>query len=186
MPREPKRTALGRRHLHDRLVDLRGRVHAGAIPITGGKVSLKRAAGCPSYSGTSQHGVASAAWPSYDGSLFFPGHGTGKCDSGDHLACPARFEDFPDATSASEHSCECAAGASGSGWGDGTYTRDSALCAAAVHAGAVPATGGKIAIKPAPGCPTYRGTSKNGVTTSSYGSYGVSFYFPAKGNGTCR
>ena len=161
-------------------------VHSGAVPATGGKVALRRAPGCVSYSGTAQHGITSAPWPSYDSSFIFPGHGVGKCEAGDHLTCPARFADFPDESTAPEHACTCAAGAAGSVWGDGPYTRDSVLCAAAVHAGAIPPSGGKIVVKPAPGCQAYKGTIKNGVTTTAFGPYEGSFYFPSKGSAKCE
>ncbi|MEZ4410158.1 MAG: LCCL domain-containing protein [Polyangiales bacterium] len=63
-------------------------------------------------------------------------------------------------------------------WGTGTYTDDSSVCGAAVHAGIINAAqGGNVTITVAPGLPAYVGSTANGVTTQNYGSYGGSFVF---------
>ena len=63
-------------------------------------------------------------------------------------------------------------------WGSGIYTSDSSLAAAAVHAGALANTEkGQIIVEVLPGESAYRGSSSNGVTSSSWGSYGLSFRF---------
>jgi hypothetical protein len=81
-----------------------------------------------------------------------------------------------------EFTCTCGAGSDKAGtvWGDSLYTTDSNPCTAAVHAGVIPATGGTISLKEFKGCDRYLGTTKNGVTTSSWASWGGSFYFPSK------
>jgi hypothetical protein len=81
--------------------------------------------------------------------------------------------------------CSCAGPGSGSVWGSGIYTTDSALCSAAIHSGAIPPGGGTISPKPAAGCPAYVGSAANGVTTSNWASYGSSFVFPGHGDGKC-
>ena len=64
--------------------------------------------------------------------------------------------------------------------GTGTYTDDSSICTAAVHAGLITlANGGKVTIEIAPGANSYSGTTANGVTSSSYDSWSGSFTFPA-------
>jgi hypothetical protein len=76
--------------------------------------------------------------------------------------------------------CRCASGAmSGSVWGSLTYTSDSSVCAAALHAGAVPAEGGAIVITSVDGQESYAGTTSNGITTRDWGSYGSSFQVAA-------
>lgn len=62
-------------------------------------------------------------------------------------------------------------------WGErSSYTDDSDVCTAAVHAGIVTAAeGGAIAVTPRPGRASYRGSSSNGVTTLPYGSWSGSF-----------
>lgn len=67
----------------------------------------------------------------------------------------------------------------GSVWGTETYTDDSSVCSAAVHAGIInPVEGGRVVIEIAPGEDSYEGSAENGVTSSDYGSWGGSFTFP--------
>ena len=70
-------------------------------------------------------------------------------------------------------------------WGTGVYTHDSSVCGAAMHAGAIPSSGGKVTIKSAAGCPKYKGTLGHGIMSSNWGSYGGSFYFAGSGDGSC-
>ncbi len=63
----------------------------------------------------------------------------------------------------------------GSVWGSGLYTSDSAICVAAVHAGVIKEKGGMVKVTLKPGLPSYSGTFQNGVTTGSWGSYQQSF-----------
>lgn len=69
-------------------------------------------------------------------------------------------------------------GAPGSVWGTGTYTDDSNICTAAVHAGlASLANGGNVTIEIRPGESAYKGTTSNGITSSDYGSWVGSYVF---------
>jgi hypothetical protein len=66
--------------------------------------------------------------------------------------------------------------ASGSIWGTELYTSDSHLGTAAVHAGLLQVgQKGVVRVTILPGQPIYEGTTKNGVTSASYGEWGVSF-----------
>jgi len=57
-------------------------------------------------------------------------------------------------------------------WGTDTYTRDSVLGAAAVHAGLVkPGETRVLRIKVVPALNAYAGSTRNGVTTSDYGEF---------------
>lgn len=92
--------------------------------------------------------------------------------------CPATVDGA--AMGRSELSCRCPAEAiqqGGSVWGTDTYTSDSALCAAARHAGAVTAKGGDVRVRIAPGRPSYAGSTRNGVETRDFGSYSESITF---------
>ena len=62
-------------------------------------------------------------------------------------------------------------------WGEpSSYTDDSDICTAAVHAGIVTAAaGGRIAVTPREGLASYQGSTANGVTTLSYGSWSGSY-----------
>jgi hypothetical protein len=63
-------------------------------------------------------------------------------------------------------------------WGTDIYTDDSDIRKAAIHAGVI-ANGERktIIIEVIPGNSSYVGTTRNGVTTSSYGSWGGSYRF---------
>ena len=67
-------------------------------------------------------------------------------------------------------------GRAGVVWGTDTYTADSSVCTAAVHAGLISlAAGGDVVIEVRPGEAAYTGSDRNGVSTLGYGSYDSSF-----------
>ncbi len=99
---------------------------------------------------------------------------------------PVKSPSDKDCPSASTHrgetkpfSCECDAEAvkHGSVWGTELYTDDSGICRAAVHAGVIPATGGKVTVYPYGGQDSYDGSEKNGIYSSDYGMFDGSFGF---------
>lgn len=69
-------------------------------------------------------------------------------------------------------------GAAGSLWGTDIYTYDSSVCTAAVHAGLIGfAQGGVVTPVLMPGQASYTGSTRNGVTSQSYGPWSGSFVF---------
>ncbi len=74
---------------------------------------------------------------------------------------------------------KCPAGGTlGSVYGTGTYTDDSRVCSAAVHAGLITlAAGGTVTVKIAPGKSAYTASTKNGVTSNAYGAWTGSYTF---------
>jgi hypothetical protein len=65
---------------------------------------------------------------------------------------------------------------SGSVWGTDIYTIDSNLGTAAVHAGVLSnGQKGIIKVRLLPGQSSYVASTRNGVTTRNYGSYGMSY-----------
>lgn len=63
-------------------------------------------------------------------------------------------------------------------WGDGTYTSDSVLAVAAVHAGLLePGQGGIVTVEIVGGLPGYEGTERYGVTSLAYGAWDTSYRF---------
>jgi hypothetical protein len=66
---------------------------------------------------------------------------------------------------------------SGSVWGSETYTSDSKVCKAAIHAGALKPQGGKTKVIIKGGEKSYKGSSKNGINSSDYGAWSRSFVF---------
>ena len=59
----------------------------------------------------------------------------------------------------------------GSLWGTGPYTRDSSICTAAVHAGAVGSGGGLVKASILAGQDSYGESEANGVSSHSWGAY---------------
>ena len=69
----------------------------------------------------------------------------------------------------------------GSVWGTDIYTDDSALACAAVHAGVVlPGETKVVTVKILAGQSSYQGSVRNGVTSSSFGTWPGSFSFVGK------
>ncbi len=62
-------------------------------------------------------------------------------------------------------------------WGTDTYTADSKICVAAIHAGASTTEGGVVQIEKVAGLGEYGGSERNGITSSDWGSYDISFVF---------
>jgi hypothetical protein len=158
-------------------------VHAGVIKKSGGDITLKHSKGCEAYVGSTKHGITAHGWGDFGGSFFFPEKGSAKCSKSN--ACPATFKDIKDRDDDTEITCSCAASPSGSVWGSAIYTQDSSICAAALHNGAITAKGGTVTARAAPGCKTYTGSTAHDVTTSNWGDYETSFFFPTIGDGIC-
>jgi predicted nucleic acid-binding Zn ribbon protein len=150
----------------------RAAVHAGAIPATGGTVTVTPAPGLPAYAGSAANGITTSNYGPWSASFTVAAPGTKGADGQTVAACPNTFENQPGALTCS---CETQAALSGSVWGTAIYTTDSRICRAAVHAGAIPATGGIVTVTPAPGLPAYPGSAANGITTSNYGPWSASF-----------
>jgi hypothetical protein len=61
-------------------------------------------------------------------------------------------------------------------WGDGTYTSDSALAVAVVHAGALKVgQAGLVTVYIVPGPDSYEGVSRNGIVSRAYGPWQVGY-----------
>lgn len=69
-------------------------------------------------------------------------------------------------------------------WGTDIYTNDSGICTAAAHAGVITlAEGGPISVIREPGRDEYPASTRNGITSESWGSWGGSFRIePASGD----
>jgi hypothetical protein len=67
-------------------------------------------------------------------------------------------------------------------WGTDVYTDDSSICNAAVHAGLITyAAGGVVTLEVRGAGEQFPGSTRNGVTTSNWGSWGRSFVFTQSG-----
>ena len=91
--------------------------------------------------------------------------------------CPTRLR--PDVA---ELTCSCGKTEGGADmWGTDVYTDDSSLCHAAVHAGAIPASGGSLRVRAISGQSSYTGSTRNGMVTRDYGAWTRSIVFDAPG-----
>jgi hypothetical protein len=108
-------------------------------------------------------------------------------DPGDGGDCPPSELDDPWQRYACEHrgaidetfDYECPAGGIPRRiWGDVTYTDDSAVCAAAIHAGVIdPEQGGSATVRITPGRAAYVGIARNEITSDPWNRWPGSFEF---------
>lgn len=91
--------------------------------------------------------------------------------------CPGYYAINPQLPSPYACTCGTVVSSQGSVWGSDIYTADSALCKAAVHAGVIPRSGGRVVVERVDGRELYVGTSRNGIGTSDYGPYHPAIHF---------
>lgn len=165
----------------------RAALHAGVIPPTGGRVELVDVNGCDHFASTFANNVTSSEWGSYPSAFTFAGKPTSCAAPAAAAApCPATYGQLPEPNAGGEKTCACTAEQTkGSVWGTGPYTQDSSICGAAVHAGVIPASGGTVRVIPTPGCQSFKGDTRNGITTQGWGSYPNSFSFVG-GDPSCK
>lgn len=159
-------------------------VHAGMITLAGGKVDIRIIGGKKKYKGSTRHGVKSSSWGSYPASFKFVGKPSKDVAKAAKVGAPTiswSQNAWPyQGKVGSKHKFYCPGGGKTGGtvYGSGPYTTDSKICVAAVHAGKIKASkGGKVKIKILAGKKKYKGSTRNGVTTRSWGSYPKSFKF---------
>jgi LCCL domain len=148
-------------------------VHAGAIPASGGAISVHAAPGRDYYTASSANGVSSRSYGRWARSIIFDRVQSEESALGNVPICSGSFDGHTGA--GGPPVCRCVTTASGSIWGSGPYTSDSSICRAALHAGVISSSGGIVRVTAAPGQKEYRGSTANGVTTSGWGSYPRSF-----------
>jgi hypothetical protein len=74
-----------------------------------------------------------------------------------------------------------------SAWGTDVYTDDSSIATAAVHSGLITVSqGGTVTIEIRPGQASYTGSTRNGVTSGTYGSWDGSYIFIRAGSPTIK
>jgi hypothetical protein len=156
-------------------------VHVGLITLDdGGEVEYEITPGLDEYDGATGNGILSSRYPAYDGSFIFPDAppGSGDFTRGSETWQRTALE-YADEVGR-EVTIDCAPGGPfGSVWGTGTYTGDSSVCTAAVHAGLITVDdGGTVTFEVAAGADSYEGTTANGVESSSYPAFTSSFTFP--------
>lgn len=167
----------------------RAALHAGMVDRNGGRVVVVAAPGRTAYPGSQRNGVVSQRYGSWGASFRFSRLEDAVAPMPAPLppplttsqavlaACPRTFD--PLLGTADSTSCACAAEAvdGGAVWGVDVYTADSSICAAAVHAGVIDRSGGRVVVVAEPGRPSYPGAARNGINSNSYGTWGASFRF---------
>lgn len=159
-------------------------IHAGAISATsGGKVFVEPLPGQPSYPGSVRNGVTSREWSSFAGSVRI--HAVGVDGKPKELPIPAPRPVTMDCntsartlvTSGTSATATCPSGCATTSWvyGAGPYTDDSSVCAAAIHAGVIPSSGGDVRVTLGPKLAGHQASTKNGVTTRAWSGEYVTF-----------
>lgn len=149
-------------------------VHAGVIAADrGGVVTIAIEPGQSAYPASTRNGVPSKAFGQWGGSFsFVRSSGEGRVDWG----TTARG-----LTTALGQSItlECPAGGTvGRVYGTDTYTDDSSICTAAVHAGLATRTdGGRVTIEATGEQAAFASSHRNGVTSQGYASWPNGFRF---------
>lgn len=161
-------------------------VHAGVLSGNGGNVSIQPLPGQSAYAGTTRNGITSYNWSSMPGSFAFlpvalpaPAASIFPTAQGPATAgqCPDDFVSMRNRTTPLTCGCSAEATKRGFAYGTDIYTEDSSICAAALHLGAVSANGGDVAVMALASQPFYAGSTRNGVTSSNWGTMPGSFYF---------
>ena len=157
-------------------------VHAGIFNKgSGGNIKVRIKEGRSLYIGSVRHGVESGFYGIFSSSFVFIDLLTGAEILSTDIP---QIKWTTDAYAVyqlidQEFTFLCPAGGTADGiWGTDIYTYDSSICTAAVHAGVISfGNGGPVTIRLRPGAPSYTGSTRNGVTSSSYGAWGGSFIF---------
>ena len=155
----------------------RAAVHAGVIPLAGGTVTVLRTAGRPLYTGSRRNGIQSSDYGASSDSIQFAGAAPSPAGP---EPCPIRLSINRELPTPFTCTCNAEAIQQGAVWGSDIYTDDSGLCRAAVHAGVIPAGGGRVTVVREAGRQIYLGTSRNGIQSSDYGSYSDSIRFQSR------
>ncbi|RYZ40135.1 MAG: protease B [Myxococcaceae bacterium] len=143
-------------------------VHAGAIPSTGGNVIVTIQPAQSSYTGTTRNGVTTSSYGAWGGSFSVTSQTpVAACSSYNFVSYRGQ--------NGTQVRCSCPTVSAGAVWGTDLYTDDSNVCTAAVHAGVITSSGGTVRVTLQPGQSAYTGTTRNGITTSSYGAWGGSY-----------
>jgi hypothetical protein len=164
-------------------------VHAGVLrPGQRGVVKVTILAGQSSYAASTRHGVSSYRYDSYPGSYRIeaaPGVAAASPTatsttpapppSSAVLADPVSLSSFRDRVGQTLR-FDVTGRTNGVVWGDDLYTDDSTLATAAVHAGVLTSgQRGVVDVQILGSQASYTGSTRNGVTSYSYGNWGGSY-----------
>lgn len=154
-------------------------VHAGLVNVGDfGFVKVTLLPGQSRYEGTSRYGVTSQAYEQWDGSFRLepaPPPWTVQLPGGEDASRLVQLSAMRGRTGTS-FVVQVVGVASGSVWGSGTYTDDSSIAAASVHAGLLkPGEMGMIRVTTTTGQAAYVASEQNGIKSQAYGPFEGSF-----------
>jgi hypothetical protein len=156
----------------------RAAMHAGLVGDEPANVTLNFLPGRESYSASTQNGVETRTWGNWSGSYGFEGVAFNETEEKAELdPCPSNASEYRDTDVMIECACTAEAASSGPVWGTGTYTDDSRVCRAALHAGVIGPDGGDVGFTPTDGQESYQGSTQNGVDSNDYGRWSGSIAF---------
>ncbi|WP_156460405.1 LCCL domain-containing protein [Devosia sp. Root635] len=161
-------------------------VHAGLLaPGESGIVSVEMVEGLDAYEGAERNGVTSLSYGRWNVAYRFIG--VAAINATVALPDPGDLSGFRGQNGV-VLTFEVTGEASGAVWGDGVYTDDSRLAAAAVHAGLLqPGQTGLVGVEILAGQAAYAGAERNGVSSGAYGNWPGSFrVVPLSGKATSK
>lgn len=147
--------------------------HAGITTLAeGGTFDLFYVAGLSSHPASEQNGITSSSWGGWDLSFTFQ-----ETEVLDVIPLTCDQVTIAGAKPGDSFVASCPAGcATGEVWGTGIYTDESNLCTAAAHAGEITLEdGGLFELIYLTGVEDHPATEQNGIESSSWGSWGLSF-----------
>jgi hypothetical protein len=157
-------------------------VHVGLISLDqGGAVEIEIAPSLAQYPASSANGIVSVDYGPWDGSFTFPeappGSGTFEPSVASWSVTAASLK--LEVGDTAEVNCS-PDGQIATIYGTGTYTADSYVCTAAVHAGLIDASdGGLVRIEVVKGLDRYPGSTAHDVTSVEWGAFDPAFTFPS-------
>ncbi|XP_069088158.1 uncharacterized protein [Pleurodeles waltl] len=160
----------------------RAAINAGKVSNAGGRVRMEKRSGQSSYQESTRNGVTTRSYGDWTGSFIFT--------SASIVIPPTSPPQLPEVpvqctTTARQLTQSTAEVICPEGclkqevtvWGTDIYTDDSSICRAAINAGKVSNAGGRVRMEKRPGQSSYQESTRNGITTRSYGSWSGSFIF---------
>jgi serine/threonine-protein kinase len=155
-------------------------VHAGALKVgETGVVRVRIVAPPPAYQGSTRNGVSSDSWGAWPGAFTVARAPAAAAAAPAALAAPV-----PDPGNLTAYQGQVGqtlyfrvtGSRDGSLWGTDVYTTDSSLATAAVHAGVLTeGQTGTVQVKIVAPPPSFRGSTRNGVTSSDWEAYPAAF-----------
>jgi hypothetical protein len=152
-------------------------VHAGVVsPGEVKNLRIEIVAGKTSYRGSARHGIVSESYGQWVGSYEFLDKPE-PARPGSVLPDPGNLEAFRDQVGQTLR-FDVVGSTDGSVYGDGTYTDDSKLSTAAVHAGLLaPEQEGVVAVTIMPGQSHYVAARRHNIDSRDFGAWQGSFSF---------